>query len=69
MTRPVTLSLIDVRMEDVLRRMLESYNFAYYYEDGRFAHVRILSFVPGRGYKVSSAIVSRIDWTRDVLSR
>jgi len=67
LTRPVTLSLVWVRMEDVLRKMFDAYNFAYYYEDGRLAHVRILNHVPGRNYKVADPVVTRLDWTQDVL--
>lgn len=67
LTRPVTLSLVRVRMEDVLRKILDAYNFAYYYEDGRLAHVRVLNYVPGRQYKVADPIVARIDWTAEVL--
>jgi hypothetical protein len=67
LTRPVTLSLVWVRMEDVLRKMLDAYNFAYYYENGRLAHVRILNFIQGRRYKVASPVVTRVDWTAEVL--
>jgi hypothetical protein len=68
MTRPVTMSFVRVRMEAVLRKMLVGYNFAYYYEDGVLAHLRVLNFIPGRQYKVADPIVRRIDWTQDVLN-
>jgi hypothetical protein len=67
LTRPVTLSLVRGSMKDVLRKVLDAYNFAYYYENGRLAHVRILSYIPGRHYKVADPVVTRIDWTADVL--
>jgi hypothetical protein len=67
LTRPVTLSLVGVRMEDVLRKMLDAYNFAYYYKDGRVAHVRILNYIPGRRYKVADPVITRADWTANVL--
>jgi hypothetical protein len=67
LTRPVTLSLVRVRMEQVLRKMLGGYDTAYIYDEGRLAHVRILNYVPGTMYKVVDPIVSRLDWTEDVL--
>ncbi len=69
LTRPITLSVIGVRMEDILRKIFDGYNFAYYYEEGRLAHARVLNYIPGRQYKASDPIVPRVDWTRDVLRR
>lgn len=68
LTRPVTLSFHRARLEDVLRKMLDGFNFAYYYEDGRLAHVKVLEMIPGRSYKVASPVESRSQWTQRVFS-
>jgi hypothetical protein len=69
LTRPVTLSFHRARIEEVLRKMLDGFNFAYYYENGRLAHVKVLEMIPGRGYKVASPVESRSQWTRRVFAR
>jgi hypothetical protein len=68
LTRPVTLSLHRVTIEDLLRKVLDGYNFALYYERGHLAHVNVLLMMPGRSYKVASPIESRVSWTRRALS-
>lgn len=62
LTRPVSMALHSVSLEDVLRRMLDGYNYVLEYRGGRLAHVRVLRMIPGRGYKTPRVAESRSRW-------
>ncbi len=62
LTRPVTLTLHRARMEDVLRKMLDGYSYAYRYRGGRIVHVRVLPLIAGRHYKTAPAVETREQW-------
>lgn len=61
-TRPVTFALNRVKIEEVFRRMLDGYNFAYYYERDRVSHIKIIGSIPGRVYKTPKVIMPKDDW-------
>ena len=64
LSRPVTLALHQVTLEEVLRRMLVGFNYTLQYREGRLSHVRVLHMIPGRNYKTPRAVESRSQWTR-----
>jgi len=64
LTRPVTLTLHEVPVEMMMRRMLDGYNYTLQYKDGRLSHVRVMHMIPGRNYKVVDPIESLAEWTR-----
>jgi hypothetical protein len=63
LTRPVTLTMHEVSIEQIVRKMLEGHSFTYHYADGRLALVRVLPFITGRNYKTPPALESRSRWT------
>ena len=63
LTRPVTLTMHEVSIEQIVRRMLEGHSFTYHYADGRLALVRVLPLITGRTYKTPPALESRGRWT------
>ena len=64
LSRPVTLAVHRMPIEDVLRRMLQGYNYTLAYHDGRISHVRVLHMIPGRNYKTPRAVETRSQWQR-----
>lgn len=69
LTRPVTLTMHEVTLEQIVRKMLEGHSFTYHYSDGRLALVRVLPAIPGRNYKAPPAVESRTRWTDIELDR
>lgn len=63
LTRPVTLTMHDVTIERIIRKMLDGHSFTYRYSDGRLALVSVLPLNTNRMYKTPPAVESRRRWT------
>jgi hypothetical protein len=63
LTRPVTLTMHDVTIERLVRKMLDGHSFTYRYSDGRLSLVSVLPLNEGRMYKTPPAVESRSRWT------
>jgi hypothetical protein len=63
LTRPVTLTMHDVTMERIIRKMLDGHSFTFRYSEGRLSLVSVLPMSETRMYKTPPAVESRSRWT------
>ncbi len=62
LTRPVSMALHRVPIKEVIRRMLDGYNYVLEYRGDRLVHVRVLHMIPGRPYKTPRVSETRNQW-------